>query len=297
MLANVLGFGERVFFREGTRHEFSLDSMEAMVIMLRRLAYPARLDDITILFGRSKDIFNQQLTTIIFMMYNDKKLLLDSGHQHIVGFIDRTLNAIAHPIRGQEAVYNEPSIFGPFAGTMHDQSLYDTSGLDCVMAQHLDLRDNGGPCYNLYGDPAYRETDNHARSVIGTAEELNEPMSSLRICVEWEFRHITTQFAFLKYKPSQKVLMSPVGSYYIVATFLKNLQLCLNGGNQTSNYFGISHQQSMSISGNCYTQVDLESLGNKMNNKNNKLMYETFQHGRVYTKFQRYIIDFFLKKR
>ncbi|KAK9367483.1 hypothetical protein V1509DRAFT_626787 [Lipomyces kononenkoae] len=44
-------------------------------------------------------------------------------------------------------------------------------------------------------------------------------MSSLRQCVEWQFRAIVQTFAFLDYKKNLKLGLQPVGIYYLERYF------------------------------------------------------------------------------
>ncbi|KAK9368608.1 hypothetical protein V1509DRAFT_623398 [Lipomyces kononenkoae] len=53
-------------------------------------------------------------------------------------------------------------------------------------------------------------------------------MSSLRQCVEWQFRAIVQTFAFLDYKKKLKLGLQPVGIYYLVGTLLCNILSCLD---------------------------------------------------------------------
>ncbi|KAI9012561.1 hypothetical protein CLU79DRAFT_709125 [Phycomyces nitens] len=64
-------------------------------------------------------------------------------------------------------------------------------------------------------------------------------MSTLRIVVEWEFGHVANLFAFVRYRPGQKALLSKCAHFYLVATLMKNIHICVNGG-QTSKHFDIS---------------------------------------------------------
>lgn len=69
--------------------------------------------------------------------------------------------------------------------------------------------------------------------------DVNDSMKAVRIAVEWEFGHVAKLFSFVRYKPEQKILHSRCGLFYEVATLMKNVHICVNGGNQTSKYFGI----------------------------------------------------------
>jgi hypothetical protein len=55
--------------------------------------------------------------------------------------------------------------------------------------------------------------------------------------VEWGFGKITGLWSFLDFQRNLKVLLSPVGAYYIVGALLTNCHTCLNGS-QTSVYYG-----------------------------------------------------------
>ena len=66
---------------------------------------------------------------------------------------------------------------------------------------------------------------------------FNEVMSSVRICVEWEFGDIVTQWAHVNYKRNQVIANgSRPGQQYIVAALLSNCRNCLRPA-QTSQYF------------------------------------------------------------
>ena len=64
-------------------------------------------------------------------------------------------------------------------------------------------------------------------------------MKKLRIAVEWEFGRTVSLFAFVDFHKNQKVLLSPVAKQYVVATLLKNIKICLGGG-QACKYFRIT---------------------------------------------------------
>lgn len=100
-----------------------------------------------------------------------------------------------------------------------------------------------GEPYVVYGDPAY----GLARNIIGpfrgahiTDDEqaFNTEMSKVRTCVEWGFGKICQNFAYLDFKKNLKVLLQPVGKYYLVASILINCHTCLYGS-QTSTFFDL----------------------------------------------------------
>jgi hypothetical protein len=83
-------------------------------------------------------------------------------------------------------------------------------------------------------------------------------MSKVRICVEWRFKELTTQFRLVNFKVAQKIFKSPVAKHYITGVFLQNLQTCFYG-NQTSQYFRVL---PMSI----YDYIGLVNLDDVVNN-------------------------------
>ena len=101
---------------------------------------------------------------------------------------------------------------------------------------------NGEP-YIIYGDPAYgltRDILAPSRGVRLTddQQEFNSRMSKLRVSVEWGFGKICQFFAFLDFKKNLKILLQPIGKYYLVAAVLANCHTCLYGS-QTSIFFGL----------------------------------------------------------
>lgn len=61
-------------------------------------------------------------------------------------------------------------------------------------------------------------------------------MSRVREAVEWGFGEVVRQFAFLDFHKNQKVLLQPVGIYYVVGILLCNAHVTLHGS-QVSQYF------------------------------------------------------------
>ena len=66
----------------------------------------------------------------------------------------------------------------------------------------------------------------------------NSKMSKLRVSVEWGFGKTCQLFAFLDFKKNLKILLQPIGKYYLVAAVLANCHTCLYGS-QTSTFFGV----------------------------------------------------------
>ena len=63
-------------------------------------------------------------------------------------------------------------------------------------------------------------------------------MSAVRVSVEWTFGKVIQQFAYLDFRKNQKVLLQPVGKYYMVGALLTNCHTCLYGS-QTTTFFGV----------------------------------------------------------
>ena len=127
-------------------------------------------------------------------------------------------------------------MFGP----IDDAFMLGVSGL----AEKLERfqRPNGEP-YIIYGDPASGLTKNILAPFRGARltddqQEFNSRMSKLRVSVEWGFGKICQLFAFLDFKKNLKILLQPIGKYYLVAAVLANCHTCLYGS-QTSTFFGL----------------------------------------------------------
>ena len=58
-------------------------------------------------------------------------------------------------------------------------------------------------------------------------QQFDTAMGKVRVCVEWGFGEIIQQFALIDFKKNQKVLVQPLGKYYLVATILSNCRACL----------------------------------------------------------------------
>ena len=133
--------------------------------------------------------------------------------------------------------------YGPIEGRRHDCALLRLSGL-LPNLENMPQRDRNGQRYCLYGDPAYPIRDQlvppyRGANITPLQQLFNSRMSSVRECVEWEFGHILTQFAFLDFRKNLKVLLQPVGKYYAIGTLLSNCVNCIYDS-QTADYFGLT---------------------------------------------------------
>ena len=131
-------------------------------------------------------------------------------------------------------------MFGPIEGRRHDAFMLAQSGLHEKLINIT--KPNGDP-YVLYGDPAYGFTQNILAPFRGAEltvnqMQFNKRMSKVRISVEWGFGKISQLFAFLDFKKNMKVLLQPVGKYYLVGSILINCHTCLYWS-VTSTYFDI----------------------------------------------------------
>ena len=131
-------------------------------------------------------------------------------------------------------------MYGPVEGRRHDAYMLNISGILPLLQQFV--QPSGQP-YVIYGDPAYGLNENilapfKGAQLTALEKEFNKKMSRLRISVEWGFGKITQYFAYLNFRKNQKVLLQPLGKYYIVASVLINCHTCLYGSN-TGKYFGL----------------------------------------------------------
>ena len=131
-------------------------------------------------------------------------------------------------------------MFGPIEGRRHDAFMLGVSGLANKL--HRFQTPTGEP-YVIYGDPAYGLACNIISPFRGTRltddeQMFNTQMSKVRASVEWGFGKICQNFAYLDFKKNLKVLLQPVGKYYLVASILVNCHTCLYGS-QTSTYFNL----------------------------------------------------------
>ena len=131
-------------------------------------------------------------------------------------------------------------ILGPVEGRRHDAFMLGMS--DLLRKLRKFNLPNGEP-YVIYGDPAYRLSRNILNTFCGahiTAAEqkFNKSMIRVRISVEWGFGKILQYFSFLDFRKNQKVLLQPIGKYFLVLSIMINCHTCLYGS-LTSNYFGV----------------------------------------------------------
>lgn len=131
-------------------------------------------------------------------------------------------------------------MFGPIEGSRHDAFMLGVNGL---MEKLRRITKPDGEPYVIYGDPAYGLNINILAPFKGNnfnagEKAFNRDMSRVRVSVEWGFGKLTQTFAFLDFKKNLKLLLQPVGKYYLVGAILINCHTCLYGS-VTSSFFNL----------------------------------------------------------
>ena len=131
-------------------------------------------------------------------------------------------------------------LYGPVEGRRHDAYMLAESGLNRLLCP---LTTPNGQPYVLYGDSAYGINANilspfRGQQLTQAEHKFNRLMSGVRVSVEWSFGKIAQLFAFLDFKKNQKILLQPVGKYYIVRALFANCHTCLYGS-LTSQFFNV----------------------------------------------------------
>ena len=241
----------------------------AFSILLARLAWPRRNEDLEIFFGRSKTFISLIFNDTILHLYNRYSAIIEwhplltyeklqfyaqrlnaLGSSKIWGFIDGTFRKICRPKRNQQHIYSgykkahgfkyqgiaTPdgmilSCAGPFEGRLHDISLYTLSGLETRLEK---LFEGQEPLF-LYGDSpyesCYRVIAPYKRTRLLTRAEIafNCALSSDRISIEQAFGYVTSIWRVNSLDINLKALLQPVAVYYAISVFLTNIRTCLRG--------------------------------------------------------------------
>lgn len=270
LLARLLKLPEKYVCENRT----TASGIEGLLILLRRLTYPNRLCELEKEFGRSKTELSLLFNVVLKDLYDrfhhkvtslEQANWLDlQGYSRAIqargspvpncwGFIDGTNMNTCRPIYGQQSVYSGHKrqhclkfqgimtpcgiiahMFGPIEGSRHDAFMLAESGILNTLSSSR-FKD-----YCIYGDPAYPLRPQLLAPFSGELSEaensFNKQMATIRQSVEWGFGKLKTNFAFLDFKKNLKILLQPVGMYFVVGTILINCQSCLYGS-QTSTYF------------------------------------------------------------
>jgi hypothetical protein len=189
--------------------------------------------------------------------YADSISLKGAPLSTCIAFIDGTTKRITRPSAFQRGLFSgykrfhalkfqsivTPDgivlhFFGPVEGRRHDLTLMRESKLDDLFD---DPRARG---YHIYGDAAYPNRGYLISGYKGenlSPEEMqfNMLMSKCRESVEWGFKELAVNWAFLDFHKNLKVFLSPVGKLFTVGALLTNFLTCLRRGNQISEYFNM----------------------------------------------------------
>lgn len=177
-------------------------------------------------------------------------------------FLDGTIRPMCRPEEEQRAFYNGQKrvhclkyqsvvtpdglvahLYGPTEGRRHDSGMLRESGLLQQLENHMPVPPEGGS-YCVFADQAYPLRPQIMVPFRGndlTVEQaaFNRQMSAVRISVEWGFQKILQYFPFVDFKKNMKLLLQPIGAYYICATILTNCHTCLNRS-ETSYLFDVA---------------------------------------------------------
>lgn len=169
--------------------------MEGLCVVIRRLAYPNRLDDLSPLFGRTKFELSNIFNTSLDYIYENYSYLLDtldrpwlsldqlqvmataiknknSPLENCWGFIDGTVRPICRPSQNQRIVYNGhkrvhglkfQSIMAPNGIIAHFYGPVEGRRHDAGLLResgveidmHRHMTTPNNEVYCVYGDPAY----------------------------------------------------------------------------------------------------------------------------------------------
>ena len=64
--------------------------------------------------------------------------------------------------------------------------------------------------------------------------DFNKAMSSLRVSVEWTYGKLVQYFMYMDFIKNEKILLQPIGKYYLVDAILTNCHTCLYGSTTTT---------------------------------------------------------------
>ena len=180
----------------------------------------------------------------------------------VIGFIDGTFRPVCRPggddwlqrllYNGYEGTHGLKyqsfaapcglifDMFGPVVGSHSDSTILALSGLESKLQV---VTEAAGVLYIAYADSAYAMSEyilrGCKRHMIFNAEHqlMQTSMNSARTSVEWGFGIVGNDWQWVHIEDVQKVLLSPCGLYFKVATVLSNIKTCLNAGNLISDFF------------------------------------------------------------
>ena len=120
-------------------------------------------------------------------------------------------------------------MFGPLEGRHHDAFMLAESGLLTKLQR---FQTPSGEPYIIYGDPTYGVSQHILAPFQGARlspqqQEFNRAISKVCVSVKWAFGKVVLNFAYMDFKKNQKVLLQPVGKYYLVAVLLTAIHACM----------------------------------------------------------------------
>lgn len=130
-------------------------------------------------------------------------------------------------------------LFGPLSCRRSDLELLSLSNINETMRN---LQEGEAAQYAGYGDGIFPIlshiiSKHDGENLSELLMDENNGMHSIRVSNEWSYGHTGNLFPFVKDHRNFKILQNKqCGSYYYVATLLKNAQICLYGSN-SSIYF------------------------------------------------------------
>lgn len=190
----------------------------------------------------------------------------------IIGFVDGTLIHTCRPLSGgqygrmQESMYNGAHkqhglgfigvvfpdgltfLFGPYNGSCNDIGMFGESKVAEVL--HT-LNTKTHQRNVLYADAGVHSSNPETSYVVvrpmnmvgdrqsdQASVAVNTIMAKLRVAAEWQFSWLKNRFKAVDYAPLNKLSSRP-GVRALFASFYLNCMSCVEGGNQSSSYFGI----------------------------------------------------------
>lgn len=131
-------------------------------------------------------------------------------------------------------------MYGPEVGRRHDMTLYQDSGIDLILQQHMVM---DGRQFYLYADAAYvlkpwmQIAFNPA---FATPPQIvhNHAMNAARVAVEWSYKDVKQMWSSQDFKRMLKVRQAPVSLMYLGAALLWNIKVCMQHGGQVQQHFG-----------------------------------------------------------
>lgn len=192
-----------------------IDSLEALCITLRRLAYPNRLSDLAPIFNREESIISRAFHVVIEHVHDNWIHTLQltnentsapklqqyancieaagAPYTHCIGFIDGTTIQVCKPEKNQQQCYNGWKRFHCLkfqSVTTPDGLLRDFYGpiegirhdsmmlnVSNFLERLTRIRETSGVNYFIYGDPAYPETPLIQRAAKGNLTEAQRALN------------------------------------------------------------------------------------------------------------------------